>query len=70
MLFIEINSPECGIYRAIRAPKICGVNLEGCTVTIYVDDSSMPQTTLTFDTPSQAKEQYDKILEDMKNTLI
>ena len=65
--FIEIKSPENKIYRSIDAFKVIGINLEGQTLTIYVDDGKMPQTTLTFDTFEEAYENYQSIIMQANN---
>lgn len=70
MLFTEIKSPENKIYRAVRLTKIVGVNLENTTVTLFIEDEKMPRTSLTFDTYEEALEQYDSIMEELRNTLV
>lgn len=70
MLFTEIKSPENKIYRAVRSTKVVGVNLEQNTVTIFVEDEKMPQTSLTFDTYEEALEQYNSMMEELRSILV
>ena len=70
MIFVKLESLENHICRSVRAIKIVGVNLEGLSVTIYVDDEKMPTTSLTFDTFEEAKEKYEEIMDTLESIII
>ena len=70
MIFVKLESLENHICRSVRAIKVVGVNLEGLSITIYVDDEKMPTTTLTFDTFEEAEEQYKTIMDELESIII
>lgn len=70
MIFIKLESLKNHICRSVRASKIVGVNLEGLSITIYVDDEKMPAISLAFDDFEEAEQKYKEIMEELESILV